>query len=141
MLVLEALRARFGDALILHSGSKAKPQLTVIDGGPPGVYGDALRPRLEAIRAERKLDARTPLDIELMMVSHIDDDHVSGLLELARKLNDQRESGQPLPWKIRRFWHNSFDDILGQRRSPGRRERVDDEHGVARGLPGARRGR
>jgi hypothetical protein len=112
MLVLEALRARFGDSLILHSGSKAKPQLTVIDGGPPGVYGDALRPRLEALRAERKLAAGTPLDIALMMVSHIDDDHVSGLLELARKLNDQRESGQPLPWKIRRFWHNSFDDIL-----------------------------
>jgi hypothetical protein len=112
MLVLEALRARFGDSLILHSGSKAKPQLTVIDGGPPGVYGDALRPRLEALRAERKLAAGTPLDIALMMVSHIDDDHVSGLLELARKLNDLRESGQPLPWKIRRFWHNSFDDIL-----------------------------
>jgi hypothetical protein len=112
MLTLEALRARFGDALILHSGTKAKPQLTVIDGGPPGVYGDAVRPRLDAIRGERKLDARTPLDIELMMVSHIDDDHVSGLLELAQRLNERRESGQPLPWKIRRFWHNSFDDIL-----------------------------
>ena len=57
MLVLEALRARFGDALLLHSGTKAKPQLTVIDGGPPGVYGDALRPRLEALRAERELGA------------------------------------------------------------------------------------
>jgi hypothetical protein len=112
MLVLEALRARFGDSLILHSGTGTKPQLTVIDGGPPGVYNDALRPRLEAIRTERDLDARTPLDIELMMVSHIDDDHVSGLLELASKLNDRRESGQPPPWKIRRFWHNSFDDIL-----------------------------
>jgi hypothetical protein len=71
-----------------------------------------LRPRLEAIRTERGLDDRTPLDVELMMVSHIDDDHVSGLLELTRKLNDRRESGQPLPWKIHRFWHNSFDDIL-----------------------------
>ena len=112
MLVLEALRAKFGDSLILHSGTARRPQLTVIDGGPPGVYNDALRPRLEAIRAERGLDARTPLDVELMMVSHIDDDHVAGLLELARKLNQRRESGQPLPWKIRRFWHNSFDDIL-----------------------------
>jgi hypothetical protein len=112
MLVLEALRAKFGDSLILHSGTAKRPQLTVIDGGPPGVYGDALRPRLEALRTERGLDARTPLDIEFMMVSHIDDDHVAGLLELARKLNDRRESGQPLPWKIRRFWHNSFDDIL-----------------------------
>ena len=112
MLVLEALRAKFGDSLILHSGTAKSPQVTVIDGGPPGVYNDALRPRLEAIRAERGLDARTPLDVELMMVSHIDDDHVAGLLELARKLNQRRESGQPLPWKIRRFWHNSFDDIL-----------------------------
>jgi hypothetical protein len=112
MLVLEALRAKFGDSLILHSGTAKSPKLTVIDGGPPGVYNDALRPRLDELRAERRLDARKPLDIELVMVSHIDDDHVAGLLELARKLNDRREAGQPLPWKIRRFWHNSFDDIL-----------------------------
>jgi hypothetical protein len=112
MLVLEALRARYGDALLLRSGTRTKPRLTVIDGGPAGVYGDALRPRLDALRAERGLDAATPLDVDLMMVSHIDDDHVSGLLELAQKLNDRRESGQPLPWRIRRFWHNSFDDLL-----------------------------
>ena len=82
----------------------------MIDGGLAGVYGDALRPRLAALREERGLGAATPLDVDLMMVSHIDDDHVSGLLELVQKLNDRRESGQPLPWKIRRFWHNSFDE-------------------------------
>ena len=112
MLVLEALRAKFGDALILHSGTAKSPRLTVIDGGPSGVYNDALRPRLEELRAERRLGDRTPLDIELLMVSHIDDDHVAGVLELADKLNERRESGQPLPWRIRRAWHNSFDDIL-----------------------------
>jgi len=47
-----------------------------------------------------------------MMVSHIDDDHIAGLLELAQHLNSRRERREPLPWKIRRFWHNSFDDIL-----------------------------
>jgi hypothetical protein len=112
MLILEALRAKFGDALILHSGTEAKPQLTVIDGGPPGVYNDALRPRLEELRNERGLADTTPLDIELMMVSHIDDDHISGLLELVRKLKDRQDAGQPRPWNIKRFWHNSFDDIL-----------------------------
>ena len=117
MLVLEALRAKYGDSLILHSGTQTKPQLTVVDGGPPGVYNDALRPRLEEIRNERKLDAKTPLDIDLMMVSHIDDDHISGLLELVRKLNEQREAHEPFPWKIGRFWHNSFDDILGNKDS------------------------
>lgn len=112
MLVLEALRAKFGDALLLHSGTKAKPQLTVIDGGPPGVFGDALKPRLEKLRAERKLAATAPLDVALMMVSHIDDDHVAGLLELVRDLKDRIDSGQARPWKIGQFWHNSFDDIL-----------------------------
>ena len=117
MLVLEALRAKYGDSLILHSGTQTKPQLTVVDGGPAGVYNDALKPRLEEVRKERKLDDKTPLEIELMMVSHIDDDHISGLLELVRKLNERREARQPLPWKIGRFWHNSFDDILGNKDS------------------------
>lgn len=112
MLILEALRAKFGDALLLHSGTKAKPQLTVIDGGPPGVYNDALRPRLEQLRKQRKLADETPLDIDLMMVSHIDADHIAGLLELVRKLKERDEAGEPPPWNIKRFWHNSFDDIL-----------------------------
>ena len=112
MVILEALRARFGDALLLHSGTKTKAQLTVIDGGPPGVYNDALKPRLEQIRAERKLKPTSPLDVDLMLVSHIDDDHVAGMLELTRRLNEQREAGEPLSWKPARFWHNSFDDLL-----------------------------
>ena len=113
MLIFEALRAKFGDALLLHYGTKQKPRLAVIDGGPPGVYNDALKPRLEAMRKERKLTETKPLEIELMMVSHIDADHIAGVLELVRKLKDLRDSRKPLPWKIERFWHNAFDDILG----------------------------
>lgn len=113
MLVLEALRAKHGDSLVLHFGTKEQSRIAVIDGGPPGVYNDALRPRLEEIRRERNLSAGTPLEIELMMVSHIDADHIAGLLELVRKIKDLRDSKQPVPWAIRRFWHNSFDDLLG----------------------------
>ena len=47
-----------------------------------------------------------------MMVTHIDADHIEGILQLARKMKDLRDSKQPVPWKIRRFWHNSFDDLL-----------------------------
>ena len=112
MLILEALRAKFGDCLLLHFGTAATPRLAVIDGGPPGVFNDALRPRLDQIRAGRNLAEGTPLDIDLMMVSHIDSDHVAGLLELVRKIKDLRESGKPVPWRIERFWHNSFDDLL-----------------------------
>jgi ribonuclease BN (tRNA processing enzyme) len=112
MLMLEALRAKHGDALLLHHGSKAKPRLIVIDGGPPGVYPDALEPRLEQLRKQQKLDAATPLDIDLLMVSHLDEDHIAGVLELMQKLRD--EDG-PKPWRIRRVWHNAFDDILGNK--------------------------
>lgn len=113
MLILEALRAKYGDALLLHFGTGEEPKLMVIDGGPPGVYNDALKPRLEEIRKERKLAQTRPLDIELMMVSHIDEDHIAGILQLVRKMKDLMESHQPVPWRIRRFWHNSFDDLLG----------------------------
>ncbi|HET9226113.1 MAG TPA: hypothetical protein VFR31_05570 [Thermoanaerobaculia bacterium] len=113
MLILEALRAQFGDALLLHYGTEAKPRLAVIDGGPPGVYNDALEPRLMQIRDERGLAASKALDIDLMMVSHIDRDHIAGILDLVQNLKELKDSKQPAPWKIRRFWHNSFDDLLG----------------------------
>jgi hypothetical protein len=113
MLVLEALRAKYGDCLLLHYGTKDKPRLAVIDGGPPGVFNDALKPRLDEIRKERGLGAQTPLDIDLMMVSHIDEDHIAGLLQMAQKIKDLRDAHEPVPWRIRRFWLNSFDDILG----------------------------
>ena len=113
MLILEALRAQFGDSLLLHFGTEDKPKLAVIDGGPPGVYNDALEPRLLEIREERGLAANKPLDIDLMMVSHIDRDHIAGILDLVQNLKELKDSKQPAPWKIRRFWHNSFDDLLG----------------------------
>ena len=110
MLMLEALRAKHGDALLLHHGTKAKPRLIVIDGGPPGVYPDALKPRLLELRKSQKLTDATPLDIDLLMVSHIDEDHIAGVLEWMQKLRDQ---AGPKSWKIARVWHNAFDDILG----------------------------
>lgn len=118
MLVFEALRAAHGDALILHYGTKTNPRIAVVDGGPGGVYADALRPRLDEIRAERKLGTTAPLGIDLMMVSHIDDDHIVGILDLVREMKDLRDSQEFVPWKITRFWHNSFDDIIGESAVP-----------------------
>ncbi len=85
----------------------------MIDGGPPGVFADALRPRLAELRDERGLADTEPLPIDLAMVSHIDDDHVAGLLQMMQKVKDLEEAHEPVPWRIRRFWHNAFDDLLG----------------------------
>jgi hypothetical protein len=111
MFILESLRAKHGDALLLHYGTKKQPKLAVIDAGPGGVYADAVHPRLMEIREERELADDEPLPIELMMVSHLDADHITGILELMRELRDLKDKKEPLPWKIERFWHNAFDDL------------------------------
>lgn len=104
IFTLEALDAQFGDALLLHYGDKNSPKLIVIDGGPPGVYPTSLKPRLDQLRDGK------PLFIDLLMVSHVDGDHIAGIIAL---IEDQINAEGQKPYQITRFWHNSFDDILG----------------------------
>lgn len=113
LFTLEALRARHGDSLLLHYGDPGAPRLILIDGGPSGVFRRFLEPRLEALRAERAGDG--PLRLELMIVSHIDDDHIRGLLDLTALLRRLDDDGRSLPYDIRGLWHNSFDDVIGER--------------------------
>jgi len=112
---LEVIRARKGDCLLLHHGTADDPRLMLIDGGPSGVYGPFLKPRLQAIRAARGLDDDQPLDIDRILVSHVDDDHIRGLLDLTRELRDQPNPKRGLV-KIAALWHNAFEDVIG--RSP-----------------------
>jgi hypothetical protein len=110
---LDVRRARKGDCLILHFGSPDDPGLALIDGGPPNVYKPHLKPRLDEIREMRGLDPDTPLPVDMLMVSHIDDDHICGVLELTKELIEAKDAEQPLPVKIKGVWHNTFDDIIG----------------------------
>jgi hypothetical protein len=115
MVTFEALKAKHGDSLLLHYADKDGPRLIVIDGGPPGVFNETLKLRLAEIHDDepRKLPPNKPLDIDLMMVSHIDEDHIAGLLDLMNKQKELDEGKKPLPFNIRKFWHNSFDDVIG----------------------------
>jgi glyoxylase-like metal-dependent hydrolase (beta-lactamase superfamily II) len=110
---LEVLRALQGDCSLLHYGTTTKPGLALIDGGPDDVYQPFLRPRLEELRTERGLAEDKPMVIDLMMLSHIDDDHAAGLLELTGELLEDKENEQPRIVRILDLWHNTFDDIVG----------------------------
>lgn len=110
---LDVRRARKGDCLIVHYGSKDDPGLALIDGGPAQVYKPQLKPRLGQVRKARGLGDDDSLPVDLLMVSHIDDDHINGILELTRDLVVAQDAKQPLPLKISSFWHNTFDDIIG----------------------------
>ena len=55
IFTLDVRRAKKGDCLLLHYGSKKDPGLMLIDGGPSQVYEPQLKPRLEELRKARKL--------------------------------------------------------------------------------------
>lgn len=109
---LDVCRARKGDCMLLHYGTKQDPGLIMIDGGPSQVYGPHLKPRLKAIQKARGL-ANETLPVDLLMVSHIDDDHIKGILELANELIPRKEARQKLWLRVKTLWHNTFDDIIG----------------------------
>ena len=110
---LDVIRARKGDCLILHYGSKDDPHMVMIDGGPRGVYVPHLRGRIEQIRAARNLEDNESLVVDLLMVSHVDDDHIRGILDLTRELREAKMEGNPqLVNVLLGMWHNSFENII-----------------------------
>jgi hypothetical protein len=109
---LEVLRACHGDCLLMHYGTKTKPGLSLIDGGPDNVYEPFLRPRLEELRSERGLSEDDELPVDLLMLSHIDEDHVFGLLELTRELIAAEDRQKPKLVQLFDLWHNTFDDLI-----------------------------
>ncbi|HYD37255.1 MAG TPA: MBL fold metallo-hydrolase [Allosphingosinicella sp.] len=109
----EFLPAFKGDCFLIHGGTEAAPVLILVDGGPSGTYEQHLRKRLMALREERGLDEFTPLTIDLVIVSHVDDDHINGIIDLFRDLFESAKLGETPPFEVRGLWHNSFDEIIG----------------------------
>lgn len=73
------LPAAHGDALLVHYGSASNPRRILIDGGTPGAY-KAVRDRLQELGGNGG-----PLRFELLVVTHVDDDHIGGVLSLLEK--------------------------------------------------------
>lgn len=109
---LDVMRARKGDCLMLHYGTRDGPNLILIDGGPSNVYKPHLKKRLGQIHKALGLGSNDSLPIDVLMVSHVDDDHIKGILDLTRELRDQKQARDPLLVHIESLWHNSFDDLL-----------------------------
>lgn len=105
---LDVLRARKGDCLMLHYGSAEDPRLIIIDGGPSNVYEPHLKPRIVQIHEARGLEEEDALPVDLVMVSHVDDDHIKGILELT----GEQRAEPDVRLEVGSLWHNSFDDLL-----------------------------
>lgn len=112
-MILEVLQADKGDCLMIHNDQSGRPGLILIDGGPAGVSEDSLIPRLMELREERRLRDGEPLVIDLVIVSHVDDDHINGIIDLFEQMLARRSPPQSPLFEVKGLWHNSFDRILG----------------------------
>ena len=98
---IELLPARHGDCLLLSYGDAARPHRVLIDGGPIGAYG-ALSARLAALPEDQR-------ELELLVITHVDGDHIEGCLKL---LN------HPELATFRDIWFNGWPHIAQELKEP-----------------------
>jgi len=79
-MIIEVLDAANGDAAILrHTGDSGDEVVGLIDGGPSPVFANAIQP---ALATHGITDTDGSLD--WLAVSHVDSDHIGGVLNLMR---------------------------------------------------------
>lgn len=77
MLRIDMLPGGNGDALWIEYGNAQSPRRLLVDGGTKGTWDDpaGLRSRIEALASDDR-------HFELLVVTHVDGDHIEGALEL-----------------------------------------------------------
>jgi len=89
---------------MLQSSDGGNPISILIDGGPSQTYEKNLKPTLDTVLSSKNID--------LVILSHIDNDHVLGLLDLFEAIKKEKESGGSEVLKVSGLWHNSFNDLI-----------------------------
>jgi beta-lactamase superfamily II metal-dependent hydrolase len=95
MFRLTAFPASDGDCLLLSWGDREPFRHLLIDGGRKATYR-MLKPALQEIAARGGA-------LELLVLSHIDADHIEGLLALIK------DPDRPIA--VREVWYNGFDQM------------------------------
>jgi hypothetical protein len=97
MFAVSALPASFGDCLWIEYGPNDAPSIILIDAGPSTPA--ALKKRLQQLAARGG-------ELELVVVTHVDADHIGGMLTLL----EEDFYGVP----VRDFWFNGFRHLPGE---------------------------
>ena len=110
---LSVLQAAYGDCMILKSGSQSESSQTnshhfLIDGGPASTYNIGLKEELQKIGEKGGR-------VDLLIVSHVDNDHINGLLKLMQDLSLQKKGNNRWTIEIDALWYNAFSRTIGQR--------------------------
>jgi len=111
-----------GDCLLIEAGA-----VTILaDGGMRGSYASEVRGFLG------KWAEDTGKDLDLVYVSHVDQDHIAGVLQLFedtvqwrvfdhKQANNQPATKPPFkkPPKVKRIWHNAFKTMVDESEAIG----------------------
>lgn len=107
-----------GDCLLLTSA--AGSHRVLIDGGMKSSYSEHVAPALARLaKAKQVLNA--------VCVSHIDEDHIAGILQMMNDLmawrvfdfqskrgnSHAKRPTSPRPPTVKKIWHNAFHELLG----------------------------
>lgn len=91
---IKCLQAEHGDAFIIEIGDDSEKHFIVVDGGPSSKYciDDILK------------ELNNLSSIDLMILTHFDDDHIAGLIEYVRE--------HKTDFPVKRVWANCSKDIV-----------------------------
>lgn len=96
MISLEFLPARFGDCIWIEYGDDQTTHRILIDGGTGGTRHE-IRKKIDSLPEEERA-------FELVVVTHIDKDHIAGILGLL-------EDADELNFTVNDFWFNAFKHL------------------------------
>jgi len=95
MFRIKLLPALHGDCIWIEYGEAGSTHHVLVDGGPLGAFGE-LRAHVEALPVEAR-------DVELLVVTHIDADHIDGIVKLLRH--------PELGLTFREVWFNGWPQL------------------------------
>jgi beta-lactamase superfamily II metal-dependent hydrolase len=105
---LEFLNAHHGDCFLVRWG---EAHAMLVDGGPGPTYDESLKAYLLAMRPDPSKQAV----LEIVCITHIDDDHIVGVQRLLTDLDRARLDIQPAGIKVDRVWFNSVEELVESR--------------------------
>lgn len=101
MIEVKSMKAQNGDSFLLSFiDNEGMPRNVLIDGGREGAYYDSRINEFGDLKKEINLIKRKKENIDLLILTHIDNDHICGLLKWFEMDNDASDY-------IKNIWFNS----------------------------------
>lgn len=102
VIAIDVLKAYEGDCILITLNDSGRKYRILVDGGVRDTYNDILKDKLHPIFNNENEQ------IDLLVITHIDDDHIGGIKEL---FEDSSLSEVMLKKKIKNVWFNSAEVI------------------------------